>query len=163
MRALSKDFDATYASGGRHSIPPERLLRARLLQMFYSIRSERMLIEQVNYSWLFCWFAGLDRDEAVWNHAVFSKNRARLLNGDVARRFFQRVLDQAKEHLSDEHFTVDGTLMEAWARQKSFQKKDGSEGDGGNFHGQQRRNDTHASKTDPEARLYRKGRGRKPN
>lgn len=159
LKAMSKDFDALYASGGRHSIPPERLLRALLLQMFYSIRSERMLIEQVNYSWLFRWFVGLDMDETVWNHAVFSKNRERLLNGDLARRFFQRVLDHAQEHLSDEHFTVDGTLMEAWASQKSFQKKDGPEGDAGNFHGQQRRNDTHRSKTDPEARLYRKGRG----
>ncbi len=159
LKAMSKDFDAIYAASGRHSIPPERLLRALLLQMFYSIRSERMLIEQINYSWLFRWFVGLDMDETVWNHAVFSKNRDRLLNGDVARRFFQRVLDQARGYLSDEHFTVDGTLIEAWASQKSFRKKDGSDGDGGNFHGQQRRNDTHRSKTDPEAKLYRKGRG----
>lgn len=160
LKAMSKEFDAMYANSGRHSIPPERLLRALLLQLFYSIRSERMLIEQVNYSWLFRWFVGLDMDEPVWNHAVFSKNRDRLLNGDVARSFFQRVLDQAKGYLSDEHFTVDGTLMEAWASQKSFQKKDGSgDGDGRNFHGEQRRNDTHASKTDPGAKLYRKGRG----
>jgi transposase len=158
LRAMSKEFDAMYASSGRHSIPPERLLRALLLQMFYSIRSERMLIEQINYSWLFRWFVGLDMDEAVWNLAVFSKNRERLLNGDVARSFFQRVLDQAKGYLSDEHFTVDGTLIEAWASQKSFQNKDG-DGDGGNFHGDQRRNDTHASKTDPDAKLYRKGGG----
>ena len=158
LKGMSKEFDAMYAGSGRHSIPPERLLRALLLQLFYSIRSERMLIEQINYSWLFRWFVGLDMDEPVWNHAVFSKNRGRLLNGDVARSFFQRVLDQAKGYLSDEHFTVDGTLIEAWASQKSFQKKDSS-GDGGNFHGHQRRNDTHQSKTDPDAKLYRKGHG----
>jgi len=160
LKAMSKEFDALYAGSGRHSIPPERLLRALLLQLFYSVRSERMLIEQINYSWLFRWFVGLDMDEPVWNHAVFSKNRERLLNGDVARSFFQRVLDQAQGYLSNEHFTVDGTLIEAWASQKSFQKKDGSgNGEGGNFHGEQRRNDTHESKTDPDARLYRKGRG----
>ena len=160
LKAMSKDFDAVYANSGRHSIPPERLLRGLLLQLFYSIRSERMLIEQINYSWLFRWFVGLDMDEPVWNHAVFSKNRTRLLNGDVARSFFQRVLDQAKGYLSDEHFTVDGTLIEAWASQKSFQKKNGPhDGDGRNFHDDQRRNDTHASKTDPDAKLYRKGGG----
>lgn len=159
LKAMSKDFDAVYAASGRHSIPPERLLRALLLQMFYSIRSERMLTEQINYSWLFRWFVGLDVDEAMWNHAVFSKNRERLLHADVARKFFQKVLEQARAYLSDEHFTVDGTLIEAWASQKSFQKKDGSDGDSGNFHGQRRRNDTHRSKTDPDAKLYRKGRG----
>jgi len=160
LKAMWKEFDAIYAHAGRHSIPPERLLRALLLQLFYSIRSERMLIEQINYSWLFRWFVGLDMDEPVWNHAVFSKNRNRLLNGDIARHFFQRVLEQAKGYLSDEHFTVDGTLIEAWASQKSFQKKDGSgDGAGRNFHGDQRRNDTHASKTDWEAKLYRKGGG----
>jgi transposase len=160
LKSMSKEFDKLYAGSGRHSIPPERLLRALLLQCFYSIRSERMLIEQINYSWLFRWFVGLDMDEPVWNHAVFSKNRERLLDGDVARVFFARVLDQAHGCLSDEHFTVDGTLIEAWASQKSFQKKDGSgTGDGSNFHGQQRRNDTHKSKTDPDARLYRKGGG----
>ncbi len=160
LESMSKEFDAVYAKAGRHSIAPERLLRALLLQLFYSIRSERMLVEQLNYSWLFRWFVGLDMDEPVWNHAVFSKNRDRLLNRDMARVFFARVLDRAQAYLSDEHFTVDGTLIEAWASQKSFQKKDGSgEGDGGNFHGQERRNDTHASKTDPEAKLYRKGGG----
>lgn len=160
LKAMSKEFDALYAKAGRHSIAPERLLRALLLQLFYSIRSERMLIEQLNYSWLFRWFVGLDMDEPVWNHAVFSKNRERLLNGDVARSFFQKVLEQAQGYLSDEHFTVDGTLIEAWASQKSFQKKDDSDdGDGANFHGQQRRNDTHRSKTDPEAKLYRKSGG----
>jgi transposase len=160
LKAMSKEFDRLYANSGRYSIPPERLLRAVLLQLFYSIRSERMLIEQVNYSWLFRWFVGLDMDEPVWNHAVFSKNRERLLNGEIARSFFARVLDQAQGYLSDEHFTVDGTLIEAWASQKSFQRKDGSgDDDGANFHGQQRRNDTHQSKTDPEAKLYRKGGG----
>jgi transposase len=160
LKGMSREFEAMYAGCGRHSIPPERLLRALLLQLFYSIRSERMLIEQINYSWLFRWFVGLDMDEPVWNHAVFSKNRERLLNGDVARSFFQRVLDQARGSLSDEHFTVDGTLIEAWASQKSFQKKNGPDGgDDRNFHGDQRRNDTHVSKTDPQAKLYRKGRG----
>jgi transposase len=160
LRAMSKQFDALYADSGRHSIAPERLLRALLLQCFYSIRSERMLVEQINYSWLFRWFVGLDMDEPVWNHAVFSKNRERLLNADIARVFFARVLDEARELVSDEHFTVDGTLIEAWASQKSFQRKDGSgKGNGSNFHGAQRRNDSHQSKTDPEAKLYRKGKG----
>jgi transposase len=160
LKGMTKEFDALYAKSGRQSIPPERLLRALLLQMFYSIRSERMLIEQLNYSWLFRWFVGLEMDEPVWNHAVFSKNRERLLNGEVARSFFHRVLDQAQGYLSDEHFTVDGTLIEAWASQKSFQKKDGSGDDEGtNFHGQKRKNDTHESKTDPGAKLYRKGNG----
>ena len=160
LRSMSKKFDAVYADSGRHSIAPERLLRALLLQCFYSLRSERMLVEQINYSWLFRWFVGLDRDEPVWNHAVFSKNRERLLNQEVARSFFDRVLKQAQAYLSDEHFTGDGTLIEAWASQKSFQKKDGGDADGGSdFHGQKRTNDTHASKTDPDARLYRKGHG----
>jgi transposase len=159
LAAMSQEFDAVYAESGRHSIAPERLLRALLLQVFYSIRSERMLVEQIDYSWLFRWFVGLDMDEPMWNHAVFSKNRERLLNQQIARSFFARVLDQAQDHLSDEHFTVDGTLVEAWASQKSFQKKDGPDGDGTNFHGQQRRNDTHRSKTGPDAKLYRKGYG----
>ena len=160
LRAMSKDFDALYAESGRHSIAPERLLRALLLQCFYSIRSERMLVEQINYSWLFRWFVGLDMDEPVWNHAVFSKNRERLLQADIARIFFGLVREQARPFVSDEHFTVDGTLIEAWASQKSFQKKDDSDqGDGSNFRGQRRRNDTHQSKTDPEAKLYRKGGG----
>ena len=158
--AMSKDFDQLYAESGRHSIAPERLLRALLLQCFYSIRSERMLVEQINYSWLFRWFVGLDMDEPVWTHAVFSKNRERLLQADIARRFFALVREQARPFVSDEHFTVDGTLIEAWASHKSFQKKDGSDqSDGSNFRGQRRRNDTHQSKTDPEAKLYRKGGG----
>jgi len=157
---MSRQFDKLYAESGRPSIPPERLFRALLLQVFYSIRSERMLMEQLNYNLLFRWFVGMEMDEPVWNHAVFSKNRERLLNQEVARTFFDRVLQQAREHLSDEYFTVDGTLIEAWASQKSFQKKDNDDtGDGQNFHGQKRTNDTHVSKTDPDAKLYRKGHG----
>jgi len=159
LRAMAKDFDGMYARTGRPSVPPERLLRAVLLQIFYSVRSERMLMEQMNYNLLFRWFVGLEMDEPVWNHAVFSKNRDRLLNQDVAREFFSRVLAQAKPHLSDEHFSVDGTLIEAWASQKSFQKKDGGDDAPGQFRGERRSNDTHESKTDPEARLYRKGSG----
>ncbi len=159
LRAMAKDFDGMYAKTGRPSVPPERLLRAVLLQIFYTVRSERMLMEQMNYNLLFRWFVGLEMDEPVWNHAVFSKNRERLLNQEVAREFFTRVLEQAKPHLSDEHFSVDGTLIEAWASQKSFQKKDGGTGDPGQFRGERRSNETHESKTDPDARLYRKGHG----
>ena len=159
---MSKRFDKMYADNGRPSIPPERLLRALLLPTFYSIRSERMLMEQLDYNLLFRWFVGLEMDEPVWNHAVFSKNRERLLNETVAREFFAEVLEQAKPHLSQEHFTVDGTMIEAWASQKSFQRKDGGDDDGqgrANFHGDKRTNETHASKTDPDARLYKKSRG----
>lgn len=159
LRTMAKDFDGMYAQTGRPSVPPERLLRAVLLQIFYTLRSERMLMEQMSYNLLFRWFVGLEMDEPVWNHAVFSKNRERLLNQEVAREFFSRVLTQAKPHLSDEHFSVDGTLIEAWASQKSFQKKDGGDRDAGQFHGERRSNDTHQSKTDPDARLYRKGHG----
>jgi transposase len=159
LRAMAKDLDVMYASTGRPSVPPERLLRAALLQIFYSVRSERLLMEQLNYNLLFRWFVGLEMDEPVWNHAVFSKNRERLLNQEVAREFFRRVLTQAKPHLSDEHFTVDGTLIEAWASQKSFQKKNGGDGNPGEFRGEKRSNETHESKTDPEAKLYRKGHG----
>jgi len=159
LRGMAKDFDGLYAKTGRPSVPPERLLRAVLLQIFYTVRSERLLMEQMNYNLLFRWFVGLEMDEPVWNHAVFSKNRERLLNQEVAQEFFRRVLAQAKPHLSDEHFTVDGTLIEAWASQKSFQKKDGGDDQPGQFRGEKRSNDTHESKTDPEARLYRKGNG----
>ena len=159
LRAMAQEFDSLYAKTGRPSVPPERLLRAVLLQIFYSIRSERLLMEQLDYNLLFRWFVGLEMDEPVWNHAVFSKNRERLLNQEVAREFFVRVLAQAKPHLSDEHFSVDGTLIEAWASQKSFQKKDGGDDQPGHFRGERRRNETHESKTDPEARLYRKGHG----
>jgi transposase len=156
---MAKEFDGMYAKTGRPSVPPERLLRAALLQIFYSVRSERMLMEQMNYNLLFRWFVGLEMDEPVWNHAVFSKNRERLLNHEVAQKFFQRVLEQARPHMSEEHFTVDGTLIEAWASQKSFQKKDGGDDEPGQFRGEKRTNDTHQSKTDPDAKLYRKGHG----
>jgi transposase len=127
FRAMGKEFDGLYAKTGRPSIPPERLLRALLLQIFYSVRSERLLMEQLSYNLLFRWFVGLEMDEPVWNHAVFSKNRERLLNQEVARAFFARVLAQGKPQLSDEHFTVDGTLIEAWASQKSFQRRTAAE------------------------------------
>lgn len=154
---MSGEFDQLYSRVGRPSIPPERLFRALLLQLFYSVRSERLLMEQLDYNILFRWFVGLEMDEPVWAPTVFTKNRERLLNQDVARSFFRRVLDQADPWLSDEHFTVDGTLIEAWASQKSFQPKDGpGDDDGRDFRGQRRKNETHASKTDPDAKLYRK-------
>jgi transposase len=160
LRDMSREFDGLYARVGRPSIPPERLLRAQLLQIFYSIRSERLLMEQLDYNLLFRWFVGMDMDEPIWAATVFSKNRDRLLNQEIARSFFRRVVERAQSLMSDEHFTVDGTLIEAWASQKSFQRKDGgSDGDGSDFHGQERTNDTHASKTDPDARLYRKSTG----
>ena len=160
LRDMSREFDGVYARVGRPSIPPERLLRAQLLQVFYSIRSERLLMEQLDYNLLFRWFVGMDMDEPIWAPTVFSKNRDRLLNQDIARSFFRRVVDRAQSLMSDEHFTVDGTLIEAWASQKSFQRKDGGpEGDGRDFRGQSRKNDTHASTTDPDARLYRKSNG----
>ena len=159
LRDMSREFDGLYAAVGRPSIPPERLLRAQLLQLFYSIRSERLLMEQLDYNILFRWFVGLEMDEPIWVPTVFTKNRDRLLKQEVARSFFRRVVERAQPFMSDEHFTVDGTLIEAWASQKSFQRKDGSDDtDGRNFHGQTRTNDTHASKTDPDARLYRKSR-----
>ena len=130
--------------------------------MFYSVRSERLLVEQIDYNLLFRWFVGLGMDDAVWNHAVFSKNRDRLLTSDVAQRFFAEVNKEAKKFMSDEHFTVDGTLIQAWApHQKSFRSKDGSDDDDGtDFHGQKRSNDTHQSSTDPDARLYKKSYGK---
>ena len=164
LKEMSPRFAKLYADRGRPSIPPERLLRALLLQILYTVRSERLLIEQLNYNLLFRWFVGMGMDEVVWNHAVFSKNRERLLNEEVAEVFFQRVLERAKPYLSDEHFTVDGTLIEAWASQKSFRRKDGGEPPSGNgrevdFHGERRSNETHRSTTDPDARLYRKSKG----
>jgi transposase len=160
LRDMSREFDGLYARVGRPSIPPERLLRAQLLQVFYSIRSERLLMEQLDYNLLFRWFVGMDMDEPIWAPTVFSKNRDRLLNQEIARSFFRRVVDRAQSLMSDEHFTVDGTLIEAWASQKSFQRKDGGpDGDGRDFRGQSRKNDTHASTTDPDARLYRKSNG----
>jgi len=162
LAEMSKDFEGLYSKVGRPSIPPERLLRALLLQVFYSVRSERLLMEQLNYNLLFRWFVGLEIDDPVWNHAVFSKNRDRLLNQDLAQRFFAHGKAQATGLMSDEHFTVDGTLIEAWAGQKSFSRKDNDkdgDGGGGDFRGEQRRNQTHASSTDPEARLYKKSAG----
>jgi transposase len=168
LAALSGEFQQLYAANGRPSIPPERLLRALLLQAFYSVRSERQLIEQLDYNLLFRWFVGLSVDDAVWDVTVFTKNRDRLLEGEIAAKFLRAVLDQqqVKALLSDEHFSVDGTLIQAWASMKSFRPKDGSGGPptpGRNgerdFHGEKRTNATHASTTDPEAKLYRKGKG----
>jgi transposase len=170
LRDLSPLFDRIYSQVGRPSIPPEKLLRALLLQVLYTIRSERLLMEQLDYNLLFRWFVGLNMDDPVWDASTFSKNRDRLLEGDVARAFFERVLALAKEHrlLSDEHFTVDGTLIQAWAGQKSFQRKEAKRGsnrddDPGNpsvdFRGEKRTNDTHQSTTDPQSRLYKKAKG----
>jgi transposase len=131
LREMSQEFSRLYATTGRPSIPPERLLRAQLLQIFYSIRSERLLMEQLQYNILFRWFVGLSMDDAVWTPTVFTKNRDRLLNDVMAGRFFARVVAKAQPYMSDEHFTVDGTLIEAWASQKSFQPKDGPPSDGG--------------------------------
>jgi hypothetical protein len=139
------------------------MLRALLLQAFYSIRSERQLVEQIDYNLLFRWFVGQGMDDAVWNHAVFSKNRDRLLTSEVAQQFFAAVNRQAKRFMSDDHFTVDGTLIQAWASHKSFRAKDGSDSDGSdgaNFHGTKRTNDRHESTTDPDARLYKKSYGK---
>jgi len=162
LTEMSVEFEGLYAAVGRPSIPPERLLRALLLQVFYSIRSERLLMEQLDYNLLFRWFVGLEIDDAVWNHAVFSKNRDRLLNQELAQSFFTQVKKQAAGLLSDEHFTVDGTLIEAWASHKSFRPKgsgDGGSEAGRDFHGEKRTNETHASRTDAEARLYKKSYG----
>ena len=161
LRSLSAEFDALYSDQGRPSIAPEYVLRALLLQMFFSVRSERQLVEQIDYNLLFRWFVGLGMDDAVWNHAVFSKNRDRLLTSEVAQRFFAEVNQRAKRFMSDDHFTVDSTLIQAWASQKSFRAKDGpDDGDGTNFHGQKRSNETHESTTDPNARLYKKSYGK---
>lgn len=164
LEEMSPRFAKRYADVGRPSIAPERLLRALLLQIFYSVRSERLLMEQLDYNLLFRWFVGLAMDEPVWNHAVFSKNRERLLNEEIAEAFFQRVLALAKPYLSDEHFTVDGTLLEAWASHKSFRRRDGRDGPSGqdrerDFHGEKRTNETHRSTTDADARLYKKSAG----
>ena len=167
LKEMDEAFEAMYAQKGRPSIPPERLLRALMIQVFYSVRSERQLMEQLDYNLLFRWFVGLKMDDEVWDHSTFTKNRDRLLEQEISRRFFDEVLKQAKEKdlLSEEHFTIDGTFIEAWASQKSFQRKDGSDdppaGSGRNakvdFKGQKRSNKTHGSKTDPTARLMRKG------
>jgi len=159
LKDMSPQFGKLYSDVGRPSIAPERLLRALLLQIFYSVRSERLLMEQLDYNLLFRWFVGMNMDEQVWVATVFTKNRDRLLKHSIAESFFQRVLKVAQPYLSDEHFTVDGTLIEAWASQKSFQRKDGGSEDGENFHGDKRSNQTHESKTDPDAKLYRKSSG----
>lgn len=163
LMELSPSFGRLYARDGRPSIPPEQLLSALLLQVFYGIRSERQLMEQLDYNLLYRWFVGLSPDDPAWDATTFTKNRERLQSGDIFQKFMTRLLDhpQVKPLLSDEHFSVDGTLIEAWASQKSFRPKDGSDDtDGTNFRGQQRKNDTHASVTDPESRLYRKAAGR---
>jgi len=164
LKEMSPQFARLYSNVGRPSIAPERLLRSLLLQIFYSVRSERMLIEQLQYNLLFRWFVGMEMDEEVWNHAVFSKNRERLLNEEIAEGFFRRVIERAKPFMSDEHFTVDGTLIEAWASQKSFRRKDGTgnppeAGGDVDFRGEKRKNETHASTTDPDARLFKKSKG----
>jgi transposase len=171
LAALEREFAALYTPLGRPSIAPEKLLRAMLLQAFYSIRSERQLMERLEYDLLFRWFVGIGVDEAAWDHSTFSKNRDRLLDGDIAAKFLAAVLAQprVKRLLSTDHFSVDGTLIEAWASLKSFKPRDGSDneppaGGGRNaeadFHGERRGNETHASSTDPDARLYRKGPGK---
>lgn len=170
LSALERDFAVLYSPIGRPSTPPEKLLRALLLQAFYSIRSERLLMERLEYDLLFRWFVGIGVDDAAWDHSVFSKNRDRLLAGDIAAKFLGAVLAQpkVKQLLSADHFSVDGTLIEAWASLKSVKPKDGAgeppTGGGRNaeavFHGERRSNQTHASTTDPDARPYRKGAGK---
>src|SRR5678815_1702131 len=170
LALLTPALDTLYATTGRPSIPPEQLLRALLLQALYTVRSERMLIEMLDYNLLFRWFVGLSMDAPVWHATTFTKNRDRLIDGEVAARFFDAVVGQARTAgvLSDEHFTVDGTQLEAWASLKSFRARDAGPtdppDDPGNpsvdFHGERRRNDTHASTTDPDARLHRKGGGK---
>jgi transposase len=168
--SLSPQFTKMYSDIGRPSIPPEQLLRALLIQSLYTVRSERLLMEEIDYSVLYRWFVGLSMDDPIWSPTTFSKNRDRLLESDIASAFFDAVRGQAREAglLSDEHFTVDGTLLEAWASLKSFRRTDDPPppppDDPGNpavnFHGESRRNDTHQSTTDPDAMLARKGRGR---
>jgi len=170
LREMSPVFDSMYARRGRPSIPPEKLLRAQLLQMLYSVRSERLLMEEIDYSVLYRWFVGVNLDEEVWDATSFTKNRDRLLEADVAKEFLKRVVEQARNTglTSDEHFTVDGTLLEAWASLKSFQPKDQKHkvppDDPGNptvdFHGERRSNETHESNSDPDAKLARKGPGK---
>jgi transposase len=168
LRRLSPQFERLYVRWGRPSIAPEKLLRALLLQQLYTIRSERQVVEQLQYNLLFQWFVGLSLDDAVWDATTFTKNRDRLLTGDIADAFLREVLALAAQAglLSSEHFTVDGTLLEAWASQKSFRPRDDDDrgGDAGNagvdFRGEARRNDTHQSTTDPDTRLAKKGVGR---
>jgi transposase len=171
LASLSADFAALYSGMGRPSVPPEKLLRAMLLQAFYSVRSERQLMERIEFDLLFRWFVGIGIDDPVWDHSIFSKNRDRLLEGEIAAKFLAAVLSQPniKRLLSSDHFSVDGTLIQAWASMKSFKpKQPPGNNDGGlrggrnvlaDFRGEKRSNDTHRSTTDPDARLYRKGPG----
>lgn len=156
LKELSAEFDRLYAAGGRPSIAPEKLLRALLLQILYARRSERMLMEEMDYNLLFRWFVGLEMDDRVWDVTVFTKNRERLMAGEISQKFLQAVLGQAGELLSDEHFTVDGTLIEAWASRRSFAKKPEPPERGTGARGRKLLRDTHESKTDPEARLFRR-------
>jgi transposase len=163
LKGLSRSLSRLYSHEGRPSIPPEQLLSALLLQVIYGIRSERQLMEQLDYNLLFRWFVGLSPDDRVWDATTFTKNRERLQQGEVFDKFMTKLLDhpKVKPLLSDEHFSVDGTLIEAWASHKSFKPKDADKDDDGcNFHGQKRKNDTHASTSDPDAKLYRKAAGR---
>ena len=163
LKGMTRSFAGLYSHEGRPGIPPEQLLSALLIQVLYGIRSERQLMEQLDYNLLYRWFVGLSPDDPVWDATSFTKNRERLSEGKVLEKFMAALLDhpQVKPLLSNDHFSVDGTLIEAWASQKSFRPKDGSDGgDGANFHGQKRKNDTHASTTDPDSRLYRKASGR---
>jgi transposase len=166
LDSLDRTFETIYADSGRPSIPPERLIRASLLQVLYSIRSERQLMEQLDYNLLFRWFVGLTVDDPVWDHSTFSKNRQRLIESGVARKILKRLLKRAKRErmLSSEHFSVDGTLLEAWAAVKSMRRRDGRDeppppgrNPSVDFHGQKRSNDTHVSPVDPESQLARKG------
>lgn len=168
LAAMSRDFDRVYAAEGRPSIPPERLVRASTLQILYSIRSERLLCEQLDYNLLFRWFVGLTVDEPIWDHSTFTKNRERLIEAKVARKLLRRIVRQARaaKLLSNEHFSVDGTLIESWAAVKSMRRRDGSDEPPGpgrnptvNWHGEKRTNDTHVSPTDPQAKLYTKSKG----
>jgi transposase len=158
LEQLSSEFDPMYSQRGRPSIPPEHLIRALLLQLLYGLRSEAQLMEQIRYNLLFRWFVGLEMDDEVWDATVFTKNRDRLLKGNVAQRLLQEVLEQARAHglLSEEHFTVDGTLLEAWANRRSFQEKDPKTVVGTGWGGSKLLRDTHQSTTDPESRLYKK-------
>ena len=166
LAGMSRDFDRVYAREGRPSIPPERLVRAATLQVLYSIRSERLLCEQLDYNLLFRWFVGLSIDEPIWDHSSFTKNRDRLIEAKVARKLLRRIVRKAKKAqlLSNEHFSVDGTLIESWAAVKSMRRRDGTDGPPGpgrnpwvDWHGEKRTNETHLSPTDPEAKLFRKG------
>jgi transposase len=168
LRSMSRDFEQVYATEGRPSIPPERLVRASTLQILYSIRSERLLCEQLDYNLLFRWFVGLSIDEPIWDHSSFTKNRDRLIEAKVARKLFRRIVRKARAAhlLSNEHFSVDGTLIESWAAVKSMRRRDGSDEPPGpgrnptvNWHGEKRSNDTHVAPKDPEAKLFCKGRG----